>query len=189
MRSRLLLVSLAVLFFGLTVMSGGVARAVPVQWTVGSGGNGHWYEHVSVSNDWHGARNLAASRSHLGLQGHLVTITSEEEGDFLLANGLVPTETWIGAFQDVSSPAFSEPSGGWRWVTEEPWGCENWFPIQPDNSPHSEDFVELHTNGRWNDLPAEGSSFTDPPRPWSNMSSFPSPSPSPAPCSALACSS
>ena len=28
------------------------ASALPVQWSVGSGGNGHWYELVSASHTW-----------------------------------------------------------------------------------------------------------------------------------------
>ncbi len=36
--------TVASLFFAITLMSG-VAGAVPVQWTVASGGNGHWYEY------------------------------------------------------------------------------------------------------------------------------------------------
>ena len=155
------------------------ASAVPIQWSVASGGNGNWYEHVSIAMEWHAAKTFSENRSYLGLQGHLVTITSAAEGDFLLVNGLVPTETWIGAFQDLSAPDFSEPSGGWRWVTGEPWDYENWFSWQPDNSPHDEDFVEIHTTGNWNDLPTEGSSFTDP-RPVLVEYSTPIPEPSTA---------
>ena len=155
------------------------ASAVPIQWTVAEGGNGHWYEHISIAMEWHAAKTFSENRSYLGLQGHLVTITSAAEGDFLLVNGLVPTETWIGAFQDLSPLDFSEPSGGWNWVTGEPWDYENWLSGQPDNSPHDEDFVEIHSTGGWNDLPTEGSSFTDP-RPVLVEYSFPIPEPSTA---------
>ena len=74
------LVAVASLFFAFTVMSGGVAGAVPIQWTVASGGNGHWYEHVYIAMEWHPAKTFYESRSHLGLQGHLFTITSAAEG-------------------------------------------------------------------------------------------------------------
>ena len=140
------------------------ASAVPIEWTVASGGNGHWYEFIANEMNWGPAESFAESRSHLGTQGHLVTITSLAENEFLLANGLVLSVAWIGAFQDLSAPDFSEPSGGWTWVTGEPWSFENWLPGNPSNSPHDEDFAAFHPHesGGWWDLPNEGPNFAVP---------------------------
>jgi hypothetical protein len=99
------------------------ALAEKVEWPVSAGGNGHYYEAVSVPNGitWDDA-NIAATASG----GHLVTITSEAENSFvynLVSNdkywykepqwghGVGP---WLGGYQPAGS---YEPSGGWTWVT------------------------------------------------------------------------
>lgn len=51
----------------------------PVQWSE----NGHYYEVIHEIMDWNQARAAAASRTHLGLTGHLLTVTSAEENSFV----------------------------------------------------------------------------------------------------------
>jgi len=93
------------------------------------------------------------------MNGYLATITSLEESDFITANLLPPpageNDVWVGGYQDVGAPDYSEPSGGWRWVTGEPWVYTNWIGGQPDNGSPSgnEDGLTLNSvyNGRWND--------------------------------------
>ena len=148
---------------GLSVFAGGVARATPVQWTVSSGGNGHWYEAVEASLSWDAARTFAEGRSHLGMPGYLATITSEAERNFLIASNLPDSlpatlgihRAWIGAYQDPSAPDFGEPANGWRWVTGEAWDFESWATGEPNNccfaGDPSENFAELHAGGDWND--------------------------------------
>ena len=59
--------------------------AVPIQWRIEDGGNGHWYELVGNYLDhsqrwnWQTYKAMAENRSHLGAQGHLVTVTSAEK--------------------------------------------------------------------------------------------------------------
>ena len=48
---------------------------------------------------------------------------------------------WLGGFQDLTSPNYSEPSGGWTWVTGEPWSYTNWFPGEPNNTGGGEDYL------------------------------------------------
>ena len=151
------------LVWGATFAWNSGALAVPVQWTIASGGNGHWYEAVDESLGWDSARIFAESRSHLGMPGYLATITSDAEKNFLIANNLpdvLPStlgihRAWIGAFQDTSAPDFGEPSGGWRWVTGEPWDFVSWATGEPNNCCYagdpSENFAELHAGGDWND--------------------------------------
>ena len=139
------------------------ASAAPIQWSTASGGNGHWYEAVDLSLGWNEARALAESRSHLGMSGHLVTITSAAERNFLIANALPDSlpatlgihRAWIGAYQDPSTPGFTEPAGGWRWVTGEDWDFESWATGEPNDCCFAgdppEDFAELHAGGDWND--------------------------------------
>ena len=52
--------------------------------------------------------------------GHLVTVTSAAEDQFLGEHLLAPKSQWphtvgpwIGAYQDQNSPDYSEPAGGW----------------------------------------------------------------------------
>jgi hypothetical protein len=54
--------------------------AVPVQWSVADGGNGHYYEVVSVPESiiWSDAK-IAAEASG----GYLATITSSQENEFV----------------------------------------------------------------------------------------------------------
>ena len=157
MMRKLVVLLVLVVLFGWSSGAG----AVPIQWTVGSGGNGHWYEEFDVDLAWHDARTFAATKSHLGLSGHLVTITSSGERDFLLAQGLPNTSTahgpraWLGAYQDAASPTFSEPSGGWTWITGEPWEFTSWDIGEPSEccppAGWTEDYIEFHPDGRWND--------------------------------------
>ena len=75
--------------------------------------------------------------------GHLVTISSEEENELVwqgvYANGLNPGgsnnyQAWIGLYQNFDAPDYSEPAGGWEWVTGEPVEYSNWAPTEPNNT-------------------------------------------------------
>ena len=101
-----------------------MASAVPVQWTVASGGNGHWYDIVrdGGSGTYSGSptnafRTWEAARDHAELGGgYLITLTSAEEWDFFksLYTGPQGGIHWLGAYQ--SNPAGPNASS-WEWVT------------------------------------------------------------------------
>lgn len=79
--------------------------------------------------------------------GYLATITSSAENIFITAlisddpdfwyyegsNGIW-SGPWFGGYQDVSAPDYSEPGGGWRWVTGEHWDYANWAQGEPNNA-------------------------------------------------------
>ena len=67
-----------------TLLGSGKVEAVILQWEIGDGGNGRYYELVEESLNWEAARDAAAARSFLGSVGHLLTITSQEENEFLV---------------------------------------------------------------------------------------------------------
>lgn len=138
------------------------APAVPVQWTVGSGGNGHWYELAYTPG---GINFASASAAAVAAGGHLATIGSAAENAFVYGlastnasawyldgynNGFGP---WLGGIQPVGSP---EPAGGWQWVTGEPWGYTNWLAGQPDNFGNDDRVNFFRIGGlmadTWNDL-------------------------------------
>ncbi len=130
----------------------------------------HYYEFVSDSGiSWTAAEAAAASRTYFGLQGYLVTLTSQEEADFsgAQASGF----GWIGA-TDVAV------EGEWRWVTGPEAGTQfwqglangteltfaNWNGGEPNNSG-GEDYAHIAAAsvirggasiGAWNDLPNNG---------------------------------
>jgi len=67
--------------------SNGTERTVPIRFTLDANReqvtayDGHYYEFVSDSVSWKTAKRDAENRSHLGLQGYLATLTSQEEDD------------------------------------------------------------------------------------------------------------
>ncbi len=130
----------------------GQAEAEPVL----NPANGHYYE-VVVEDwiNWHDARVAAGTSTFMGIRGHLATITSQDENDFIA--GIVPSDVsfWVGGFQPSGSP---EPAGNWQWVTGEPFDYTNWAPDEPNNwfgDDPNEDRVEFYDSGEWNDLPAD----------------------------------
>jgi hypothetical protein len=63
---------------------------------------------------------------------------------------------WLGGFQNHSNPSYSEPAGGWEWVTGEPMNYMDWSSGEPNDGAGS-DFVEVKAggspSGSWNDVP------------------------------------
>lgn len=136
--------------------------------------NGHYYEYIPASKiTWQDANTQAASRTNLGLQGYLATLTSPEENNFVASK--VEGEGWMGA-----SDAGQE--GQWRWVTGPEAGTlfwqgnqtgsavsgqySNWSPTyrgapspEPNNTGGNENYGHLlfqvgnpnSENGKWND--------------------------------------
>src|SRR5512140_1650056 len=115
----------------MSAFSGIRASAEWVQWSPASGGNGHFYMAVQIPNgiDWYTAESQAVS-----LGGHLATITSAAENDFVFS--MIATDTrfwvtvgsgtrgpWLGGYQ---IPGSQEPAAGWAWVTGEPFSYQNW---------------------------------------------------------------
>jgi hypothetical protein len=123
-------------------------------------GNNHIYEVVRVANGilWESANMSAKNRG-----GHLVTISSQEENDFvfsLVSSSIHRHGYWLGGYQLPHSP---EPDGGWVWVTGEPWVYSNWDVDEPNDGYiigvsewGPEDRLHFHWEDipAWNDLPA-----------------------------------
>ncbi len=129
---KLLVVSLVA-----SVAISGRAEAVILEWPVEDSGNGHFYERVDKHITWTDAKTEAEARSYAGIFGHLVTIASEGENDFIF-HRLSPNNYWIGGYQ---FDKLDEPAGHWRWVTTEPWDYTNWVPREPNNLENAEDYL------------------------------------------------
>lgn len=129
------------------------ANAAPVLWDTEDGGNGHYYEVVYDTVDVATALSNAAASTYEGLSGYLVTITSQEEQDFLTSLVAACTQYWIAASD-------AETEGEWKWIAgpeagELISGYANWMPGEPNDYMGREDYaVANRTNiGQWNDLP------------------------------------
>jgi hypothetical protein len=139
------------------------AHAAPVQWDIGAGGNGHFYDVILVGSalSWDDAR---AGAQGIGSGWDLATITSSAENAFvesLFSNNpsffnSVPSGTnrsgpWIGGFNVVSSNNFS-------WVTGEPVTFTDWGPSEPFGNGQAisyTDFTSPFGDGSgiaWNDI-------------------------------------
>lgn len=105
--------------------------------------NGHIYA-VYDANVWYDRSKDIAEKT---MGGHLVTITSAEEDDFvqsLIANGKYE-HYWIGG-----SDAASE--GNFKWSTGEAMSYTHWTAGEPNNSGGSEHYMEKYkSTGLWND--------------------------------------
>jgi len=165
--------------FGLLSLCGvGSAGAQPKL----NAANGHYYEAVSVpaSTTWTAARTAAGTHTYLGRTGHLVDITSQAENDFIAAN--LPAATagnyWTGGYQDYTAADYSEPSGGWRWTTGQPFTFTNWNGAEPNNIEAAEGNILLHSSGKWNDaigVEARGGYVVE----YDTIAPVPTPSPQP----------
>jgi hypothetical protein len=115
------------------------ATAEAVQWRPADGGNGHWYEAVPFAGGlgWVAASSLAVQRG-----GYLACPTSPAESEWLSASVALmpsvwngPTGPWLGGYQDLAGRDYSEPNGGWRWVSGEAWNWAAWDdPANPNPS-------------------------------------------------------
>lgn len=155
MRKFTRLVAVATAF---TAMVSG-AQAAPIEWTVASGGNGHYYDFVSAAGTWDTARAAALASSHNGQAGYLITLTSAAEQAFYIA-AFGAVDGWIGANDRAVE-------GEWRWADGPEagvlfWeggpsgtvtGFASWNVGEPNNVGAGGEDVAHFQGGLWNDLP------------------------------------
>ena len=83
--------------------------------------------------------------------GHLVTITSAAEQNFVYYNFLKNKnnyDCWIGGTD-------KESEGDWKWVTGEPFSYTKWSNTEPNNMNGNEYYINMYSSdGTWNDMPA-----------------------------------
>lgn len=113
--------------------------------------NGHAYYVVNQATDWDTAKAAAEALTFGSFTGHLVTIQDQAELDWIMGN-LNVTRPWIGLYQNTASSSYSEPTGGWEWVTGEPFTFDNWAAGEPNDNPAGENTAEMFGNGEWNDI-------------------------------------
>jgi hypothetical protein len=147
--------------FAVAALLASQALAAPVQWPASQGGNDHYYDWVPGYLTWSDARTAAESSIFLSTPGHLATIVTPAENAFFqshFSQSTGPTLIgWLGGYQDPASPDYSEPAGGWRWVTGEPWTFTKWWTDKnlPDDFNGQQDYLRTQPVGPdifWDDI-------------------------------------
>lgn len=116
--------------------------------------NGNFYLVSDTGEFWGTAKEKAES-----MGGHLCTITTQEEQDFVIS--ILPDNSkgvyWIGA---------SLVGDRWTWVTGESFEYSKWGPEEPNNENAMEAYVEIYAQayrkkvkGDWNDASNEGAGY------------------------------
>jgi len=151
---------------------------------------GHYYDVISALDgiNWTDAEAAAEAVVWQGQHGHLATIESAEENQFVfnlsLATDIWHVSTvwyvgpWLGGFQQDGA---EEPAGGWGWISGDPWGYTNWMPGQPDNNspPENENRLVLWGEGiiapTWNDYVDDRTASPPEDRVWGYIVEFDTP--------------
>ena len=119
----------------------------------------HFYKVYDYGLTWENAKKYCES-----MGGHLVTITSQEEQDFVrkLVTSHHRNNYWLGAQKDKN--------GKWKWITKEKFVYTCWATPQPDNHLDCENSLMLYRNmnpidknkiAEWNDLNSDGTCEKD----------------------------
>ncbi len=122
-----------------------------VQWRVEDGGNGHWYALIPQTLTWQAARDWCIAHG-----GDLATLESLEESTLVTATTSSP-HAWLGGYQDLQSPSYQEPDGGWTWITGQPMSFSAWNSGEPNNFPPGFEgsLATVYGTDRWADLPED----------------------------------
>jgi len=133
-----------------TGLMGQAAVAAPVQWTVASGGNDHYYEFFDDAVTWADALAAAQTKSYLGLTGYLATLTTAGENRFASVTAANSVLAWISGSDDGAE-------GKWTWRAGPEAGQAltyfNWFAGEPNNCCNGENFLQTNWGNpaQWND--------------------------------------
>jgi len=186
------------------LFSSNLVFAYPVEWKVDSGGNGHYYWAISLFDENKQKKSITWEDAKIAAEeagGYLATITSEAENQIVYSllqdrqywsepawgenssTKIYRAGPWLGGYQNKESSEYSEPGGGWSWITGEPWIYSAWkiysawAAKEPNNAGGDEyclHYIGQGTYGesKWNDLSNISSGlvnsyvveFNDPPK-------------------------
>ncbi len=108
------------------------------QWPVSEGGNGHWYGLLIGPSAWGHAQEIAATLNKEGKYGHLATVASQEENQFILDQIL--NGDWDGRPPNLEIPQAwlggMTRNANWLWVDGEPFDYTNWAFGEPSETEY-----------------------------------------------------
>src|SRR5207244_546216 len=86
----------------------------------------------SQGSTWDEANAAANAKTFNGMHGHLATLDSPSENQFLVKQfpQAIAGGYWLGGFQ---LHGLLDPAAGWQWVTGEPWSYTNWNSGEPND--------------------------------------------------------
>ena len=127
-----------------------LSRSAPVQWPT----NGHYYELVLTNITWQDALATASSNSFAGLPGHLATVTSSAENDFILTNfatGTGSSFAWLGGSAPANNAVWlwsAGPELGVQFALgaspTPPYNYANWGGVEPNHSQENENYLMMN---------------------------------------------
>ena len=102
--------------------------------------NGNTYEYYSQRMNWDQAYKFCEKKG-----GHLVTINSKEENDFIVElTKSRSVNLWTGGKTSEYTT--------WYWITGEPFNYQNWDTGEPNNLDNVQDTLQLYLSGLWDDV-------------------------------------
>jgi hypothetical protein len=113
---------------------------------------GHEYAITLEKGTWEDAQDEAADLGY-----NLVSINNANENGWLASKFnsqlIQDNYLWIGFYQDHDDPDYSEPAGGWKWISGDPVTYLGWDSPEPTNHPPGEDYGTLTASltNHWND--------------------------------------
>jgi len=153
--------ALLAVFLGVTM--GTQAFAAPFQWSAAAGGNDHVYDWIPGYLTWTNASTAATAQTFAGFQGYLATVSTAPENNFFqvaLQPGRQRTNSdrLAGRISGHQRSGFLRASGGWRWVSGDPWTFTSWWTLHgfPDEFQNkSQNFLRTQPVGPdvfWDDI-------------------------------------
>jgi gliding motility-associated-like protein len=124
--------------------------------------NTHHYFYKPTAMTWAQAKTQSDA---IGAYLYIINDATEEQEVYnaLPFKGNDGKHYWLGLYQDTSSPSYSEPSGGWKWVNGDALTYSNWQGSEPNNNDGGENFAQIEWNSygmRWNDAGPPASNGT-----------------------------
>jgi len=148
--------------------------------------NGHYYDIIYGSFSRDEAAADALTRNHSGKKGHLATITTAEEDDFLRGllhdfttthSGHSTVTAWLDGSWDGSSPASSGSAAsttGWSWgdTGESFHGYQNWKSSQPDHKDSKDNSKTADVTAYYYDSSSDSGKWEDDSRDRKDLSGY-----------------